>query len=67
MRLASGDRASVERTQTMMERQLHHLIRLVDDLLDVSRISQGKFATPPGAAVAVGSDRGNTRRVSSGG
>jgi signal transduction histidine kinase len=27
----------------MMDRQLSHLVRLVDDLLDVSRISQGKI------------------------
>jgi PAS domain S-box-containing protein len=43
MRLSGDDRASAERTQAMMERQLQHLIRLVDDLLDVSRISQGKL------------------------
>lgn len=28
---------------SMMDRQLAHLVRLVDDLLDVSRISQGKI------------------------
>ena len=27
----------------MMERQVHHLVRLVDDLLDVSRIMRGKI------------------------
>ena len=27
----------------MMDRQLSHLVRLVDDLLDVSRVSQGKI------------------------
>jgi signal transduction histidine kinase len=31
------------RTRDLMERQLSHLVRLVDDLLDVSRISQGKI------------------------
>jgi PAS domain S-box-containing protein len=31
------------RTREMMERQLTHLVRLVDDLLDVSRISRGKL------------------------
>jgi signal transduction histidine kinase len=38
---------SMERTQQIhevMNRQLVHLVRLVDDLLDVSRISQGKIA-----------------------
>jgi len=32
-----------ERTRGMMERQLTHLVRLVDDLLDVSRVSRGKL------------------------
>src|SRR5262249_32554470 len=38
---ASGDAA--EQARGMMERQLGQLVRLVDDLLDVSRISQGKI------------------------
>lgn len=29
------------RTTDMIERQLHHLVRLVDDLLDISRVSRG--------------------------
>ncbi len=44
MRLAAGNAALVEQSRTMMERQLGQLVRLVDDLLDVSRISQGKLA-----------------------
>jgi signal transduction histidine kinase len=31
-----------EEIRDMMDRQLSHLVRLVDDLLDVSRVSQGK-------------------------
>jgi signal transduction histidine kinase len=31
------------RTRDVMERQLRHLVRLVDDLLDVSRISRGRL------------------------
>lgn len=31
------------RTRDMMERQLGHMVRLVDDLLDVSRVSRGKL------------------------
>jgi signal transduction histidine kinase len=27
----------------MMDRQLSHLLRLVDDIMDVSRVSQGKI------------------------
>jgi two-component system CheB/CheR fusion protein len=34
---------TAERALAMMGRQLNHLIRLVDDLLDVSRIIQGKI------------------------
>jgi signal transduction histidine kinase len=32
-----------EQARTMMERQLEQLVRLVDDLLDVSRISRGRI------------------------
>jgi PAS domain S-box-containing protein len=37
------DPAVRERAQDMMERQLAHLVRLIDDLLDVSRISRNKL------------------------
>ncbi|HEY1379970.1 MAG TPA: PAS domain S-box protein, partial [Gemmataceae bacterium] len=43
LRLAGTDPRAVEQTRPLMERQLHHLVRLVDDLLDVSRISRGKI------------------------
>jgi signal transduction histidine kinase/ActR/RegA family two-component response regulator len=40
-----GDTAgAVERVRGMMERQVGHMIRLIDDLLDVSRITSGKIA-----------------------
>jgi len=38
----TGDVA--ERTRSMMERQLTHLVRLVDDLMDLSRVNRGKIA-----------------------
>ena len=34
---------SVERVTGMMERQVAHMVRMVDDLLEVSRISRGKI------------------------
>ncbi len=37
----SPDRATREHARELMERQLEHMVRLVDDLLDVSRISRG--------------------------
>ncbi len=43
MRLAGADANVVERARAMMERQLTQIIRLVDDLLDVNRISRGTF------------------------
>jgi signal transduction histidine kinase/ActR/RegA family two-component response regulator len=39
----SNDGDAVEQARTMMERQLGQMIRLVDDLLDVSRISRGQL------------------------
>lgn len=37
------DLAVSERAQQMMDRQLAHMVRLIDDLLDVSRISRNKL------------------------
>ena len=34
---------TVERVRGMMERQVGHMVRLIDDLLDVSRITSGKI------------------------
>jgi PAS domain S-box-containing protein len=39
----SRDAAVRERAQDMMERQLAHMVRLIDDLLDMSRISRNKL------------------------
>jgi PAS domain S-box-containing protein len=43
MRLAAGDAQLVARTRDMMGRQLSHLVRLIDDLLDVSRVSRNRM------------------------
>jgi len=43
LRLIAGSQPTLERTTIMMERQMQHLVRLVDDLLDVSRITRGKI------------------------
>ena len=42
-RLKTDTRDPQQRTFAMMERQLSHMVRLVDDLLDVGRISSGKL------------------------
>jgi PAS domain S-box-containing protein len=42
-RLTSGVDSPVQRTLAMMERQLDHLVHLVNDLLDVARVSSGKI------------------------
>ncbi|MES2130426.1 MAG: ATP-binding protein [Pseudomonadota bacterium] len=44
LRLRSGDAQATGRATDIMERQLRQMVRLVDDLLDVSRINTGKFA-----------------------
>jgi PAS domain S-box-containing protein len=42
-RLRTDAEHPLQRTFEMMDRQLSHLVRLVDDLLDVGRISSGKL------------------------
>ena len=41
MRLAGDDPAVVEEVRITMERQSQQMVRLIDDLLDVSRITRG--------------------------
>jgi PAS domain S-box-containing protein len=43
IRLAGAGGEELTQTRTMMDRQLTHLVRLVDDLMDVSRITRGKI------------------------
>jgi PAS domain S-box-containing protein len=43
MRLTGGAGDAAERARAMMDRQLGHMVRLIDDLLDVSRISRNKM------------------------
>jgi signal transduction histidine kinase/ActR/RegA family two-component response regulator len=42
-RRAMGEPRTVEAARSMMERQVGHMVRLVDDLLDMSRISSGRL------------------------
>jgi signal transduction histidine kinase len=37
------DPGTAQQTRSIMERQIHQLVRLVDDLLDVSRVMRGKI------------------------
>jgi PAS domain S-box-containing protein len=43
LRLAGADAAAHEPVVEMMERQIGHMVRLVDDLLEMSRITRGKI------------------------
>src|SRR5262249_61970124 len=43
LRNRCGDDAKATQVIGMMERQVTHMVRLVDDLLDVSRIARGKL------------------------
>jgi PAS domain S-box-containing protein len=43
MKLVDAAPPSMVKARDMMDRQLTHLVSLVDDLLDVARITQGKF------------------------
>jgi len=48
LRIRSGDPQATQRATDIMERQLRQMVRLVDDLFDVSRINTGKFAIKMG-------------------
>ncbi|HEX3869282.1 MAG TPA: PAS domain S-box protein [Pirellulales bacterium] len=43
LRAANASNPEVGRVQDMMERQVAHMVRLVDDLLELSRISRGQI------------------------
>jgi signal transduction histidine kinase/ActR/RegA family two-component response regulator len=43
MQLTADDQAAREQARRMMERQLGQMVRLIDDLLDLSRITRGKL------------------------
>jgi PAS domain S-box-containing protein len=43
LRLDGDNEATREQARALMERQLHQLVRLVDDLLDVSRLTRHKL------------------------
>jgi PAS domain S-box-containing protein len=43
MRMPGADRGMVGQVREMAERQVQHMARLLDDLLDVSRISRGRI------------------------
>jgi PAS domain S-box-containing protein len=43
LKAAAADAAAAGRARDLIERQVEHLVRLVDDLLDVSRMMRGKI------------------------
>ncbi|HTM56889.1 MAG TPA: PAS domain S-box protein, partial [Candidatus Udaeobacter sp.] len=43
LEMAGRSDATVEHVRAMMERQVNHMVRLVDDLMEVSRITRGKI------------------------
>jgi signal transduction histidine kinase len=44
LRLAGNDPTKADKAREMMQRQVAQMVRLVDDLIDVSRITTGKLA-----------------------
>jgi signal transduction histidine kinase len=47
LRLSGPEQPQVRWAREVIDRQLSHLVRLVDDLLDVSRITRGKITLKP--------------------
>ena len=48
IRRGGDSMVAVERVREMMERQVGHMVRLIDDLMDVSRITSGKIVLQRG-------------------
>src|ERR1700748_2389532 len=48
MRIADADPERMAAARALIERQLAHLVHLVDDLLDVSRITRGRLVLQVG-------------------
>ncbi|MDL2356523.1 MAG: response regulator [Pseudomonadota bacterium] len=47
LRLSGGEPAAAARVLDVMERQLGHMVELVDDLLDIARITRGQVELKP--------------------
>jgi PAS domain S-box-containing protein len=47
MRRTRADPAAIARVQDIMDRQIDHLVHLVDDLLDIARITRGQVDLKP--------------------
>ena len=43
LRLTEGPTPAAKRMGEIMERQVNHMVRLIDDLLEISRITRGKI------------------------
>ena len=43
LRIAGDNPAAIARVRSMLDRQVAHMVRLIDDLLDVSRITSGRI------------------------
>jgi PAS domain S-box-containing protein len=43
MRMGRANTGAVEESRAIIERQVRHMVRLIDDLLDLSRITRGKI------------------------
>lgn len=43
MAVSNGDEARIASARAMVERQLKHMVRLIDDLMDVSRVTQDRL------------------------
>ena len=57
LRLSGDNRQAMEQSRVIMERQVNQMVRLVDDLLDVSRINRNKLDLRKPAAGRAGGRR----------
>src|SRR6185437_10939410 len=47
MQASEGDVGTMSAARAIVERQIKHLSRIIDDLLDISRVTQGKLELHP--------------------
>jgi PAS domain S-box-containing protein len=47
LRISAGNPAAAAKVRDMMERQVNHMVHLINDLLDVARVNNGKVVLQP--------------------
>ena len=66
LKLSGAAVGTGERTLTIMERQINHLVRLIDDLLDVGRVTHGRVTLASSRLESAGRPQAGDRHCRTG-